>query len=116
MSNALIIALAVGVIAGLFIGRRLAERSIMKEPIYGGDLAKFFHRLACSAFSGGVPAGIVEVILGRNVVTGIILALCFVGVSFISLLIFALLENAPRQSALAEDRGWTAEKAKSSGL
>jgi hypothetical protein len=63
-----------------------------------------------------VPAGLVDIFVGRNVLGGIILALCFVGVSFLSLLIYGIIEQAPRARAEVEDRGWTADKARTSGL
>jgi hypothetical protein len=118
MTTTLLVALAVGIGCGLLIGRRLAERSIKEEAIYGGDQAKLFHWLACVAFTGGVPAGLTDIILGRNLLAGILLALCFIGTSFAALLIFAVLEQIPRARAKASEaqQGWTAEKAKTSGL
>jgi ABC-type Fe3+ transport system permease subunit len=118
MTMTLLIALVIGIACGLLIGRRLAERSIKEDAIYGGNQAKLFHWLACVAFTGGVPAGLTDIILGRNVLAGVLLALCFIGVSFAALLIFAALEQAPRAQAKAAEaeRGWTAEKAKTSGL
>ncbi|MDX2138417.1 MAG: hypothetical protein SF123_10015 [Chloroflexota bacterium] len=114
----LLIALVVGIGCGLWIGRRLEERSVKEDAIYGGGQAKLFHWLACVAFTGGVPAGLTDIILGRNVLAGVLLALGFIGVSFAALLIFAVLEQAPRAQAKAAEaaRGWTAEKAKTSGL
>ena len=116
MNNALVIALGVGLIAGILIGTRVARRSLKDEPIYGGSLSAALHWLACAAFTGGLPAGLVDIILGRNIVNGILLALSFVAVSFISLVLFAAVEHGPRAAALVSDQGWTAEKAKSSGL
>lgn len=117
MSSSLVIALCAGILAGTLIGTRLAQRSRKELPIYGGRPAAAFHWLACAAFAGGVPAGLVDIILVRNVLAGIALALCFVGTSFIALFIYSIFERTPREAQRAvEDRGWTAEKAKSSGL
>ncbi len=116
MNNPLLIAIIVGVVAGILLGSRVAARSLTESPIYGGSNAKGFHWLACAAFAGGLPAGLTDIILGRNVLMGFVLALCFIGVSFASLLLYGLLERGPRAAAEAKDRGWTAEKARTSGL
>lgn len=116
LNTNLLIALTVGVVSGILIGTRLAKRSRKEQPIYGGSSATALHWLGCAAFTGGVPAGLIDVVLGRNVLAGIALALCFVGTSFLALLAYGLVERAPRARAEAEDRGWTAEKARTSGL
>jgi hypothetical protein len=114
--NAPIIAIVVGIVAGIFIGSRVARKSIGEEPIYGDTLAKTLHWLACVAFSGAFPSVLTEIIIGRQFWVGVALAFSFVIVSFIFLIAYALVENAPRTRALADDRGWTAEKARTSGL
>lgn len=102
--------------AGILIGSRVAQRSLKEKQIYGGGTARALHWLACAAFTGGVPAGLVDILLGRNVLAGILLAFCFIGVSFAALVIYGIFEQKPRALAEAQDRGWTAEKARTSGL
>lgn len=116
MNTTLLIALSVGIVAGILIGNRVVQRSLKEKPIYGGSTAKALHWLGCAAFTGGVPAGLVDIFLGRNVLAGILLALCFIGVSFAALLVYGILEQRPRALAEAADRGWTADKARTSGL
>lgn len=116
--NPLLIALAVGIIAGSLIGTRVARQSIKEDTIYGGSTARTLHWIACAAFSGGLPAGLSDVILGNPIWTAILLALGFIATSFVALFLFALVEYTPRAAAQAREaeRGWTAEKAKTSGL
>jgi uncharacterized membrane protein YfcA len=116
LNTSLLIALSVGIIAGILIGSRVAQRSSKEKPIYGGANVRALHWLACAAFTGGVPAGLVDIMLGRNLLAGILLAFCFIGVSFGALLVYGVLEQKPRAIAEAQDRGWTAEKARTSGL
>jgi hypothetical protein len=114
----MLIALAIGVAAGLFLGPRIARRSMKEDTIYGGRSAAAFHVVACAAFGGGVPAGLSDIILGNPLSNAIALALGFIGVSFLALILFAVVEHEPRSRALAlaAEQGWTAEKAKTSGL
>jgi CHASE2 domain-containing sensor protein len=116
LNTTFLIALSVGIIAGILIGSRVVQRSLKEKPIYGGAAANALHWLGCAAFTGGVPAGLVDILLERNVLAGILLAFCFIGVSFASLLVYGLIEQKPRALAEAQDQGWTAEKARSSGL
>lgn len=112
----LLIALAVGLVAGILIGGRVAARSAAEVPIYGGGSAKLLHRLACMAFAGTLPSGLTAIILGHNFGNAVVMAFAFVGVSFLLLVLYATVENGPRKQALASDQGWTAEKARTSGL
>ena len=112
----LLIALVVGLVAGLLIGGRVAARSATEVPIFGGSSAELLHRLACTAFAGALPSGLTAIILGHNFGNAVIMAFGFVGVSFLLLVLYATVENGPRKQALAKDEGWTAEKARTSGL
>ncbi len=86
MDSALLFALSVGLIAGVIIGTRVARRSRREEPVYGGRAAEAFHWLACAAFTGGLPAGLTNIIFGRNLLNGIALALSFIAVSLLALI------------------------------
>lgn len=110
------IAVAVGIAFGLFVGSRIAKRSEQDEAIYGGGSAKTLHRLASIALGGAFPAGLLTIFLAHSVVSGIVMGFAFVGTAFVLLILFALVENGPRAIALEDDRGWTEEKARSSGL
>ncbi|MBE0690701.1 MAG: hypothetical protein IH587_11330 [Anaerolineae bacterium] len=112
----MLIALVVGIVFGVFVGSRMATRSENEEPIHGGSTAKVLHRLACTAFAGSLPSALTTLLLAHSFLNAIVMAFSFVGVSFLLLILFALVENAPRNRALADDRGWTAEKAQTSGL
>lgn len=114
--NVPLIAIAVGIIAGILIGSRVAKKSLGDEAIYGDSLSRTLHWLACVAFSGAFPSVLTEIIVGRQFWQGVALAFSFVGISFVFLVAFALVESAPRSRALADDRGWTADKARTSGL
>lgn len=112
----ILIAVIVGVAFGLFVGGRIATRSESEETIYGGSTAKALHRLAATAFGGAFPAGLLTIFLAHSVVSGIVMAFAFVGTALLLMILFALVENGPRQIALEDDQGWTAEKARTSGL
>jgi hypothetical protein len=113
----ILISCVIGVMVGIFVGRRVAERSEHEEKIVGGKLARFCHQLSCIAFTGGLPAGLGGLLLGTGFRDAVFLALGFLGVSFLSLLLHAFIEYPAKQKAkLEDDEGWTEQKARTSGL
>ena len=116
MNNLPLIAIAVGIIAGILIGTRVTQKSLKDAPIYGGGVSRTLHWLAAVAFSGAFPSVLTEIVFGRQFWQGVLMAFGFVGASLLFSIAFAVVESTPRTRALAEDRGWTAEKARTSGL
>ncbi len=117
MDNRLLIVLGVSIGFGLIVGPFVARISNNKEKIYGGLLSQAFHFIAVVLFTGLVPGVITGILVGEGLLV-IPIAFAMLGITVVSLILFALVENAPRKAALAKkvDRGWTEEDARKSGL
>ncbi len=109
----LLIALAVGAALGAVVHRR----AIAEEKVHGGLPALVTHYLGAAVFSSALPAVLLTVFSGLGVLTAVVVGFsCFL-VALLLLLAHAAVEQKPRAAAqLQEDEGWTAEKARSSGL
>jgi hypothetical protein len=86
-----------------------------RSKVYGGLAAQVFHFIGVSAYLGAIPG----VILGSLLVGPLKLGLpifftCFLS-SFAALIIFAAIERPARPVNL-EDKGWTEQDARTSGL
>jgi hypothetical protein len=111
--NALIIGLIIGVPLGVFVAR-VSHRH---EHVRGGVLAHVFHVLASAAVCSAPPTALVSVFMGNGIVVTLALAFGLLAISLFLVVIHAVFERpAVIAAAHAEDHGWTAEKARSSGL
>lgn len=109
--------LAVAAVFGVVLGPLLARSSARREKIYGGTAAQVFHLLGAVAMMGLLPGVIAGVILRIPFVTTFSIALGLLALCFAALLVFAVLEKPSRPAPQAlEDRGWTAEDARTSGM
>lgn len=117
MDERLLIVFGVSLLFGVIIGPFVARLSTQKESIHGGALAHVFNFIASVMFVGLVPGVITGIIVGEGLLV-IPIAFGMLAMVFVSLILFALVENAPRKAALAKrvDRGWTEQDARSSGL
>lgn len=117
MDERLLIVFGVSLLFGLIIGPFVARLSAQKETIHGGVMAQVFNFMASVLFVGLVPGVITGIIVGEGLLV-IPIAFGMLVLVFVSLILFALVENGPRKAALAKrvDRGWTEEDARSSGL
>jgi hypothetical protein len=94
-----------------------ARRSANKDKIRGGSQASLFHLIGVAAYIGVLPSALCGSILVGPFRLGIPLALGFVALSFAALLGYSYFERPARQGlASQEDRGWTEEDARKSGL
>jgi uncharacterized protein YneF (UPF0154 family) len=112
---AILIALAIGLIAGYFISQRAAKH----EKIYGGALPKALNYAASAAMITLAPSVLCSAIVLRNEFAfTILMVVVILGIGVISSMLFAVFENTPRKAALAKkvDRGWTEQDARTSGL
>jgi purine-cytosine permease-like protein len=111
-----LVALVFAVGFALIVGYFTARSSSRREKIYGGAPAYFFHYLGAAAFTGLLPGVLGSIVLGvgRELVAPI--ALGFLAITFAALVLFAVIEQPARANAKHEDRGWTAEDARKSGL
>lgn len=112
LQNALLIGLAIGAVLGVVIVRA----SHREEAVRGGPLAHLFHFLGAALFAGTLPTVLTTVILGGGFLQAVATAFALVVISLALLLIYALFERPALEGAPVEDSGWTAEKARTSGL
>jgi len=94
----------------------VSRKSRSKSPIYGGTPAEFFHFLGSAAYVGVLPAGLLGTLFVGFLRLGLPLALTYLGIAVACLFIYAFFERNARKGITVEDRGWTAEDARSSGL
>lgn len=95
----------------------LARRSISKDKIRGGSQASLFHLLGVAAYIGVLPSALCGSFLVGPFRLGIPLAIGLLALSFGALVVYGTFERPARQAASKEeDRGWTEEDARSSGL
>ncbi len=88
--------------------------SARRKKIYGGLLSQTFHTFGIMAYLGIMPT----VLCGTMWVgwrTSLPIGLALLVVSFLFLILFAVVERRALPTA-AEDRGWTEQDARSSGL
>ena len=111
----------------LWLGRLVHQRSLQREPVYGGGVARFFNFVSGMCFVAILPTVCASVLFLHPElvdVAGITfnpLVLIVVGLAALSLLsslLFAIVEKAPaeRQQTPRDTRGWTEQDAKASGL
>lgn len=109
--------LAVAAVFGVLLGPRLARSAARRAPIYGGAAARALHLLAAVAMTGLLPGVLAGVVLGIPFLTTFGIAMGLLAACFALLLAFAMLESPARPAPQpAEDRGWTAEDARRSGM
>lgn len=114
----------------LWLGRQTHDRSLQREPIVGGGVARFFNFLSGLCFVAILPTVCVSVLFlhpaaldvaGFTFHPLVLIVLGLAALSLLSAFLFALVEKAPaervrREQARNETLGWTEEDAKSSGL
>ena len=87
-----------------------------KENIYGGLFAEVFHYLGVIAYLAVLPAALLGSLFVGPFKLGIPLALACLGVALLLFIGYAFVERSARVGLILEDRGWTEEDARSSGL
>lgn len=94
-----------------------ARASLKKDQVVGGSTAVVFHFIGVACYLGVLPGALLGTLLVGFWEVGLKLGLLFLGLSLLALLAYAAVE-LPARTRLkpAEDRGWTAEDALSSGL
>lgn len=115
MSN-IATALLVGLILGALLSLYVAPRSLREEKVYGGVPAQVFHYLGVLGFCMTLPTVLTAVILHSGFLTAVALGFSLVGVAFVALLIFAVVERPARAAIVPDEEVWTEEKARTSGL
>lgn len=113
---ALLIALAVGVPLGAYLSL-VSHRHV---KVLGGTPAQIFHVIGAMFIASAPVSALTVAFLGNGFVAAIVTALSFTLLGFLTLFIHAIFEQPALKRAELQksydDDGWTAEKAKSSGL
>lgn len=110
--------LAVLVIAALFLGTLAARSSSKREAILSGSPATIFHYLANAIMSVVTLTVLASVfVLRLELLTIVVVIVGMVAISLVLLMIYAAFEKpAIEKKKLEDDRGWTEEDARTSGL
>lgn len=117
MEPRILIAVLLLLAFGVYFGRKLAQISESVATIRGGQTARMLHFLACCIMAMLVPSILAEVFVFRLGTISVVFSIGLVGIAFLLLIGYAALELPARERAsLEEDRGWTAQDAKASGL
>jgi Na+/glutamate symporter len=113
----LIIIAVVAVLCAIFVGLYVHRETSEREPVRSGAFAQLLNLIASAAFSAVIPTALLGLILGMlHTVVPVILSLF--AVTFVTLLIFAIVERPAASQVVATENEelWTAEKARTSGL
>jgi hypothetical protein len=115
--------LVVGVASALIFGPRTAQSTERREKTYGGGAAQLLNLIACMAFVSlplTILSGLIAQIVMRQHAPLLPVALSLLAVTFIALVLWAIIEMPARAKAPVPTRTalntWTAEDAKNSGL
>lgn len=124
------IGIIVLIVLVLGLGYVVNQHSLKREPVYGGMPSVVFNFLTGLFFVGILPTVCMSIFVlhpGHVDVAGItfnpvlLTVIVFAVFSLLSSILFAVVEKAPLEQALAEQAkreaaGWTEEDAKTSGL
>jgi hypothetical protein len=110
-------AFLISLVISIFLGAWVALVSHRADKVRGGMLAQALHYLGAIGVVGTLPGGLVAIALGGGFLGIVIVAVAFVLISVISLWLYAIVERPARAVlVLQEDRGWTEQDARTSGL
>lgn len=104
----------------VFLGPRVAKEVNEREPSYSGDFARLLTLIGSMAFGGLVPCFLTGLILAAGYIS-VPIVLGLFATTLVCMLIYAVAEMpAAKQHEIQmkakDDEGWTAEKARTSGL
>src|SRR5262245_25367670 len=118
--NEFLIPLVIGVPFAAAVGAHIARKSIAEKPIYGGKAATAAQYVGAAGASGGaiyLPFVPILFILGKSVQWALVLGIASLLIGLGALVVLAVIERpAMAQHQPQEDRGWTEEDARKSGL
>jgi hypothetical protein len=111
-----LLALVIIVVSIAIFSVPVVRRSKSRGKVYGGGLAQTFHFIAIAAYVGVVPAFLCGSILAGPSNFGFPVGLSLLTIALAALLAYAIAERPARATLPKEDRGWTEEDARRSGL
>lgn len=111
------IALLIGAVIGGLVGWRIGARSAAERAVHGGALASILHRVGAMVFACSLPCALATLISGGGFLRAVVVSLTCFSLCLLCLFLHALLEGpALKRLDAGKDEGWTAEKARASGL
>jgi hypothetical protein len=113
------LALLIGLAVGVPLGAYLSLVSHRHEKVLGGTLAQIFHVIGAMAVASTPITVLATVFLGNGFWAAILTAFVLILIAFTALFVYAIFEQPALEREKAkhgDDQGWTAEKAKTSGL
>jgi hypothetical protein len=118
MDDAIVKTLAVWLAFAVILGPLLTRSSIRRNAIHGGIVAHIFHFIGATALMTVIPTFIAALIFGGGGKIAIPFAIALALTSSLSMIIFAIAERPALEAyqKAQDDRGWTEEDARSSGL
>jgi hypothetical protein len=118
--NQFVLPLILGVPFAVWVGLYVARKALKQNPVYGGTAARAAHNLGAIGASAGaiyLPFVPIMFILGKSVQWALVLGITSLAFGLTSLVVFAILERPALANRVPqEDRGWTEEDARKSGL
>ena len=127
-ASVLVIAILALVIFGLVAGFFVARHSQNRQPIHGGIGAKALNFVASALLISLAPTMLTMIFIVHpdplyigdirlpSILVLVLIALCLMGSALLMLLPYAVIESNTRPPVTEEDRGWTEQDARSSGL
>ncbi|MBL8163615.1 MAG: hypothetical protein JNJ61_16640 [Anaerolineae bacterium] len=111
------VVLLITVVFAVLASFPVARQSRKKDAVHGGLLAGLFHHIGVGAYLAILPAALVGSIIVGPLEFGIPVALTSLAIAVLALLLYAIFEQPARVGlAASEDRGWTEQDARTSGL
>ncbi len=110
-------AFLISLVISIFLAAYVALVSHRADQVRGGVAAHVLHYLGAIGVVGTLPGGIAAIARGSGIIGIILVAVGFVLIAVVSLWFYAMVEK-PAHDLLAqqEDRGWTEQDARTSGL
>ncbi len=109
--------LLIGLLIGIPFGSYVSLVSHRHQAVTGGFPAHLFHVLGAIVACSAPPTALISVFSGVGILNTLIIAFGLIGTSLLLLTLYAVFEKPALERAVQSDeRGWTADKARSSGL
>lgn len=109
--------IVIGLILALILGFLTARSSSRRDKIYAGVLAYIFHYLGAVCIVSVLLSVLINILLHSGFVRTFLWAAGLVGVGFLNLLLFAVIEHPVRSIKKPKEVAvWTEKEARTSGL
>ena len=116
METRLLVTLVIIVVFAVVSAVPVSKASQKRDKIHGGTPAKLFHFLGVLSYLVVLPSALVGSVLLGAWEFGIPAAVSALLIGIVFLLLYAVFELPARNKLPKEDRGWTEQDARTSGL